>query len=54
MEGREARFIIRREDLTQTTAKLLTQLDVIDLKVSDPPIEEIIGRLFRQGGLAAV
>jgi len=51
IEGREARFIIRREDLTQTTAKLLMQLDVIDLKVSDPPIEEIIGRLFRQGGL---
>jgi ABC-2 type transport system ATP-binding protein len=50
LEGREARFIIRREDLTQTTAKLLTQLEVVDLKVSDPPIEEIIGRLFRQGG----
>lgn len=54
IEGREARLIIRREDLTQTTTQLLTQLDVIDLKVNDPPIEEIIGRLFRQGGLSAV
>jgi len=54
IEGREARFIIRREDLTQTTTKLLTQLDVVDLKVSDPPIEEIIGRLLHQGGLGKV
>jgi ABC-2 type transport system ATP-binding protein len=54
VEGREARFIIRREDLTQTTTKLLNQLDVVDLKVSDPPIEEIIGRLLHQGKLEKV
>lgn len=54
VEGREARFIIRREDLTQTTTKLLTQLEVVDLKVSDPPIEEIMGRLLHQGKLTKV
>lgn len=54
VEGREARFIIRRQDLTQTTTKLLNQLDVVDLKVSDPPIEEIIGRLLHQGRLEKV
>ncbi len=52
VEGREARLIIRREALTQTTAKLLNQFDVVDLKVTDPPIEEIIGRLFRKGTLS--
>lgn len=49
IEGREARLIVRREDLTKTTTQLLTQLEVVDFKVSDPPIEEIIGRLLRQG-----
>jgi len=52
VEGREARLIIRRDDLTQTTAKLLNQFEVLDLKVTDPPIEEIIGRLFREGTLS--
>jgi len=30
---------------------LLSRFDVRDLEVSDPPIEELIGGLFRQGGL---
>jgi ABC-type uncharacterized transport system ATPase subunit len=30
---------------------LLANHEVLDLEVSDPPIEELIGRLFRQGSL---
>ena len=48
-EGRVARFIVRRADLTVTVNRLLAELDVTDLTVSDPPIEEIIGRLFKEG-----
>ncbi|MGK7925122.1 MAG: ATP-binding cassette domain-containing protein [Spirulina sp.] len=47
--GREVRFIVRREDLTQTVEKILAQLPILDLSIADPPIEEVIGRLFATG-----
>jgi len=45
----EVSFIVPREELTATIANILAQLEVQDLSVSDPPIEEIIGRLFATG-----
>ncbi|MFO0076789.1 MAG: ATP-binding cassette domain-containing protein [Cyanobacteriota bacterium] len=51
-EGREVRLLIQPDRLTQTLARLLSDLPVEDLEVSDPPIEELIGRLFRQGEVA--
>ena len=47
--GCEVRFIIRREKLTQTVSEILAGLKVLDLTVTDPPVEEIIGRVFRAG-----
>ncbi|WP_404787191.1 ATP-binding cassette domain-containing protein [Altericista sp. CCNU0014] len=47
--GREVCFIVHREDLTRSVAKLLADLPVCDLTVTDPPIEEIIGRVFKAG-----
>ncbi len=49
IEGREVRFLIKREDLTNSVAKMLAQLEVIDLSIADPPIEEVIGQLFNKG-----
>ena len=49
IRGQEVRFIIPREDLTATISRILAQLEIQDLSVSDPPIEEIIGRLFQTG-----
>ena len=49
IQGQEVRFIIPREKLTATISHILAQLQVQDLSVSDPPIEEIIGRLFATG-----
>lgn len=49
IEGREVRFLVPREQLTPTIARILAQLEVQDLSVSDPPIEEIVGRLFQTG-----
>ncbi|MEX1323609.1 MAG: ATP-binding cassette domain-containing protein [Synechococcaceae cyanobacterium] len=51
LEGCEVRLLIPRERLTATVNALLADLPVVDLEVSDPPIEELIGRLFRQGSL---
>jgi len=50
MDGREVRLLIPRERLTEAVAGLLASFDVVDLEVNDPPIEELIGGLFRQGG----
>lgn len=49
MEGRSLTLLVRREALTQTLARLLADLAVADLSVSDPPVDEIIGRVFASG-----
>ncbi len=48
VEGKQVRFFLRREQLTSTVNRILTDMEVLDLSVTDPPIEEVIGRLFRQ------
>ena len=50
-DGRDVRLLIRRDRLTGSVARLLAELEVNDLEVSDPPIEELIGRLFHQGAV---
>ena len=49
LEGSELRLLIARDQLTASVTSLLADHDVVDLEVSEPPIEELIGRLFRQG-----
>lgn len=49
IEGQSVRFLVKREELTASVAKILAELEVIDLTVTDPPIEEVIGRVFRTG-----
>jgi ABC-2 type transport system ATP-binding protein len=49
VEGRVARFIVPQEKLTQTISRLLADLEVVDLTVTDPPIEEVIGKVFQAG-----
>nr|WP_231605627.1 ATP-binding cassette domain-containing protein [Synechococcus sp. CBW1006] len=46
--GNEVRLLIERDRLTQQVSRLLADFDVCDLEVNDPPVEEIIGQLFRQ------
>ncbi|HEY9597021.1 MAG TPA: ATP-binding cassette domain-containing protein [Cyanophyceae cyanobacterium] len=49
LEGREVRFLVKREALTSTVSQILAELDVVDLTVTEPPIEEVIGRVFQAG-----
>ncbi|MBW4660338.1 MAG: ATP-binding cassette domain-containing protein [Drouetiella hepatica Uher 2000/2452] len=49
VEGCVARFIVPQEKLTQTLSRILADLAIVDLKVSEPPIEEVIGQVFRAG-----
>ncbi|AFY68762.1 ABC transporter related protein [Thalassoporum mexicanum PCC 7367] len=46
IEGLTARFLVQRETLTNTVSKILAELELVDLTVSDPPIEEVIGQVF--------
>jgi ABC-2 type transport system ATP-binding protein len=41
--------LVKREELMMGVAKMLAELEVVDLTVTDPPIEEVIGRVFRTG-----
>jgi ABC-2 type transport system ATP-binding protein len=56
-EGRAARMLVARAELTRAVDRMLEELAVQDLTVTDPPIEEVIGRLFRgesQAGADAI
>lgn len=48
-DGRTARLLVQREALTQTVGRLLGEQHVEDLTVTDPPIEDVIARLFESG-----
>lgn len=50
--GREVQLILRRDALTTAIARILAELPVLDLTITDPPIEEVIGRVFRSGAIA--
>jgi len=45
-QGHHLRLLVPRDQLTQQVSQLLQQFEVVDLEVSDPPIEELIGALF--------
>ena len=49
IEGRKVRLIVRREDLPRHLSQLLADFAILDLTVTDPPVEEIIGRVFTAG-----
>ena len=49
LEGQSVRLLVSRETLTATVSQLLAELDVIDLSVTDPPIEDVIGQVFTKG-----
>jgi ABC-2 type transport system ATP-binding protein len=49
VEGRSVRLWVDRDALTPTVSRLLSEIEVVDLTVTDPPIEEIIGRVFQIG-----
>jgi ABC-2 type transport system ATP-binding protein len=49
VEGCMVRLLVQREQLTRTVAQILAELEVTDLTITDPPIEEVIGRVFLTG-----
>lgn len=49
IEDQVVRFLVRREDLTQTVSRIIAELEVLDLTITEPPVEEVIGRVFQMG-----
>ncbi|NCJ05593.1 ATP-binding cassette domain-containing protein [Synechococcales cyanobacterium C] len=47
--GRDVRLIVQRSELTQSITQILADLAVLDMTITDPPVEEIIGRVFQAG-----
>jgi ABC-2 type transport system ATP-binding protein len=52
LNGCSVSLIVQRAALTQTVSRILADFDVQDLTVTDPPIEEVIGRVFQAGAVA--
>lgn len=48
-EGNRAILRLHREETPATTARLLATLPVLDLSVEDPPLENLIDRIYREG-----
>jgi ABC-2 type transport system ATP-binding protein len=53
LEGLRAVLIVERGRLTETVARVLAELELQDLAVSDPPVEQVVGRLFLEGAAPA-
>ena len=49
LEGRRVRFIVQQAAMTRAVSQILADLEVVDLTVTEPPVEEIIGRIFHTG-----
>ena len=49
LDGLRAVLIVERARLMETVARVLVELRPRDLGVSDPPVEQVVGRLFQEG-----
>ncbi|MFN4071494.1 MAG: ATP-binding cassette domain-containing protein [Thermus caldifontis] len=47
LEGLKARLLVPRERLTERVAEILNRLPVEDLEVREPPLEEVIARVYK-------
>lgn len=47
--GAAARFLVPQELLTTTVSQILGELAVLDLSITDPPIDDVIGQIFQSG-----
>ena len=49
IEGASVKFLVPQELLTKTISQILERLEVADLSISDPPIDDVIGQIFQSG-----
>jgi ABC-2 type transport system ATP-binding protein len=54
IDGASVRFLVAQEILTKTISQILAELEVVDLSITDPPIDDVIGRIFQSGSVETV
>ncbi len=47
LDGVELRLQVQQQDLQRVVSALLSRLPIVDLTVEDPPLEEVLGDLFK-------
>jgi ABC-2 type transport system ATP-binding protein len=53
IEGLRAELLVPRGEVSATAARVLSELEVVDVTIEDPPIEEVIGQVFAGGSRSA-
>jgi len=51
IDGQAVCFLVPRENLTRAVSQILAELEILDLSVNEPAIEEVIGSVFRAGSV---
>jgi ABC-2 type transport system ATP-binding protein len=51
VRGPRVRLLVDKGALTGVVADLLGRFEVRDLTVDEPPLEEVIGRIFAEGAV---
>jgi ABC-2 type transport system ATP-binding protein len=49
IEGTKVSLRLKRHETSSVVARLLSELPIVDLTVEDPPIEEVIEQVFKEG-----
>ena len=52
VEGQQVQLLVPRNKTSETAARILSELPVVDVTIQDPPIEDVITRMFEQAALA--
>jgi ABC-2 type transport system ATP-binding protein len=52
-DGIKATLRVPRETATEAAAGLLTAIDIEDVTIEEPPIEEIVSEMFNRGQMLA-
>ncbi|XHU95297.1 MAG: ATP-binding cassette domain-containing protein [cyanobacterium endosymbiont of Rhopalodia gibba] len=51
VDGQVVKFLVKQENLITMITHILDRFEVIDLNVTDPPLEEVIGHLFQANNI---
>ncbi len=51
-KGQSVEFLVPRSKTSETASRILSELPVADVTIEDPPIEDVIARVFEQAALA--
>ncbi|MBI4673007.1 MAG: ATP-binding cassette domain-containing protein [Chloroflexi bacterium] len=51
-EGQRIELLVPRSNTSETAARILADLPIADVTIEDPPIEDVIARVFEQAALA--